>query len=134
VPYVFVEAMIEARNRAGMTQADVAAGMGKQPSVARIESGGNVRSETKRYAHATRSRVRVVFELKSRIDLPDTPERPPLGGTASIYRGRSDALPSPYPFRAITVCPAAVLPPTATAGSNPAGRYTSTREPNLIMP
>ena len=62
--YALVEAMIAARTRAGMSQADVARAMGvSQPRVARIESGKNVSFETlKRYAHATGSKVKVGME------------------------------------------------------------------------
>ncbi len=44
--YALIEAMIEARTPANMTQADVAKAMGvSQPRVARIESGKNVSLE-----------------------------------------------------------------------------------------
>jgi len=59
--FALVASMIDARARAGMSQADVAAAMGvSQPRVARIESGKNVSIETlKRYAKATGSKLKI---------------------------------------------------------------------------
>lgn len=59
--FALVEAMIEARVQANMTQADVARAMGvSQPRVARIESGKNVSLATlRRYARATGGRLTI---------------------------------------------------------------------------
>jgi transcriptional regulator with XRE-family HTH domain len=62
--FALVEAMIEARAQANMTQADVAQAMGvSQPRVARIESGKNVSLETlRRYAKATGGKLKIAIE------------------------------------------------------------------------
>lgn len=62
--FVLIEAMIEARTQANMTQADVAQAMGvSQPRVARIESGKNVSLETlRRYAKATGGKLKISIE------------------------------------------------------------------------
>jgi transcriptional regulator with XRE-family HTH domain len=57
--------LIEARARAGLTQAEVAERMGtSQSTVARLESGGAKPSLStlKRYAKATGARVRIALE------------------------------------------------------------------------
>lgn len=61
--FSIAQAMIRARSRAGLTQADVAQRMGiSQPRVARIESGSNVSLDIlKRYAAATGSKLMVDF-------------------------------------------------------------------------
>lgn len=61
--FALIAAMIDARSKAGLTQAQVAERMGvKQPVVARIEGGSNVSFNTlKRYAHATGCKVKVEF-------------------------------------------------------------------------
>ena len=54
--FALIAALLDARSKAGLTQAQVAERMGvKQPVVAKIESGrSNVSFDTiKRYAHAT---------------------------------------------------------------------------------
>ena len=59
-----IGAMLDARQRAGLTQAQVAERMGvKQPVVAKLEGGkSNVSFDTlKRYAHATGCKVKVEF-------------------------------------------------------------------------
>jgi transcriptional regulator with XRE-family HTH domain len=61
--------LIEARSRAGFTQADVAERMGtSQSTVARLESGGAKPSLStlKRFAQATGARVRITLEPKRR--------------------------------------------------------------------
>lgn len=62
--FSLIEAMIDARTQANMTQADVAKAMGvNQPRVAHIESGKNVSLETlRRYAKATGGRIKIVIE------------------------------------------------------------------------
>lgn len=62
--FALVEAMVEARTQANMTQADVAKAMGvSQPRVARIESGKNVSLETlRRYAKATGGKLKISIE------------------------------------------------------------------------
>ena len=61
--FALIAALIDARSKAGLTQAQVAERMGvKQPVVARIEGGSNVSFNTlKRYAHATGCKVKVEF-------------------------------------------------------------------------
>ena len=62
------EAMIEARIRHSLTQQQIAERMGtSQAAIARIESGkGNPSLKTlQRYAEATGSRLRIVFEQAS---------------------------------------------------------------------
>ena len=59
--------LIEARARAGLTQAEVAERMGtSQSTVARLESGGAKPSLStlKRFAQATGARVRIALEPK----------------------------------------------------------------------
>lgn len=61
--------LIEARSRAGLTQADVAERMGtSQSTVARLESGGAKPSLStlRRFAKATGARVRIKVEPKPR--------------------------------------------------------------------
>jgi transcriptional regulator with XRE-family HTH domain len=61
--------LIEARSRAGLTQAEVAERMGtSQSTVARLESGGAKPSLStlKRFAQATGARVRIALEPKRR--------------------------------------------------------------------
>lgn len=62
--FALIGAMLDARQKAGLTQAQVAERMGvKQPVVAKIEGGkSNVSFDTlKRYAHATGCKVKVEF-------------------------------------------------------------------------
>jgi len=62
--FSLIAAMLDARQKAGLTQAQVAERMGvKQPVVAKIEGGrSNVSIDTlKRYAHATGCKLKVVF-------------------------------------------------------------------------
>jgi transcriptional regulator with XRE-family HTH domain len=63
--FALASAMIAARARAGLTQAELAKRMGTtQPVVARLE-GGRVRPSTRtleRFARATGSRLKVSFE------------------------------------------------------------------------
>jgi len=62
--FALIAAMLDARQKSGLTQAQVAERMGvKQPVVAKIESGkSNVSFDTlKRYAHATGCKVKVEF-------------------------------------------------------------------------
>ncbi|MBF0482835.1 MAG: helix-turn-helix transcriptional regulator [Desulfovibrionaceae bacterium] len=62
--YNLVEAMLDARQQAGLTQAQVAERMGvKQPVVAKMEGGkSNVSLDTlKRYAKATGTKIKVEF-------------------------------------------------------------------------
>lgn len=61
--FALIAALIDARSKAGLTQAQGAERMGvKQPVVARIEAGSNVSFNTlKRYAHATGCKVKVEF-------------------------------------------------------------------------
>lgn len=62
--FSLIGAMLDARSKAGLTQAQVAERMGvKQPVVAKIEGGkSNVSFDTlKRYAHATGCKVKVEF-------------------------------------------------------------------------
>lgn len=61
--------LIEARARAGLTQAEVADRMGtSQSTVARLESGGAKPSLStlKRFAQATGARVRITLEANSK--------------------------------------------------------------------
>ncbi len=61
--------LIEARARAGLTQAEVASRMGtSQSTVARLESGGAKPSLStlKRFAQATGARVRITVEASPR--------------------------------------------------------------------
>ena len=63
--FVLIAAMLDARRKAGLSQAQVAERMGvKQPVVAKLEGGkSNMSFDTlKRYAHATGCKVRVTFE------------------------------------------------------------------------
>ena len=63
--FALASALIEARSRAGMTQAQVAAAMGTtQAVIARLE-GGRVKPSTRtleRFARATGTRLRIRFE------------------------------------------------------------------------
>ena len=62
--FSLIAAMLDARQKAGLTQAQVAERMGvKQPVVAKIEGGrANVSIDTlKRYAHATGCKIKVEF-------------------------------------------------------------------------
>jgi DNA-binding XRE family transcriptional regulator len=63
--FALASALIEARSRAGMTQAQVAEAMGTtQAAVARLE-GGRVKPSTRtleRFAKATGTRLRILFE------------------------------------------------------------------------
>lgn len=62
--FSLIAAMLDARQKAGLTQAQVAERMGvKQPVVAKIEGGrSNVSIDTlKRYAHATGCTIKVEF-------------------------------------------------------------------------
>lgn len=62
--FALIAAMLDARQKAGLTQAQVAERMGvKQPVVAKIEGGkSNVSFDTlKRYAHATGCKIKVDF-------------------------------------------------------------------------
>lgn len=72
--FAFASAMIEARAGADMTQEQVAAAMGTtQAVVARLESGRAMPSTRtlKRFAKATRTRLRVTFE-PDKQDLTET--------------------------------------------------------------
>jgi len=62
--FSIAQAMIQARSRAGLTQAQVAERMGiSQPRVARIESGSNVSLDIlRRYAAATGSKLTLDFQ------------------------------------------------------------------------
>jgi len=63
--FTLIAAMLDARRKAGLSQAQVAERMGvKQPVVAKLEGGkSNMSFDTlKRYAHATGCKVRVTFE------------------------------------------------------------------------
>jgi transcriptional regulator with XRE-family HTH domain len=65
--------LIEARARAGLTQADVAERMGtSQSTVARLEGGGArpSLSTLKRFAQATGARVRITLEPKRKSKRP----------------------------------------------------------------
>lgn len=68
--FSLIEAMIEARSRANMTQADVAKAMGvTQPQIVRIESGKNVSLKSlRRYAKATGSTLKIVLESTTSED------------------------------------------------------------------
>ncbi len=70
--YVLASAVIDARNRAGLTQKALAERMGTtQPVVARLESG-RVRPSLRtleRLARATRSRLRIRFEPQRKSKL-----------------------------------------------------------------
>ena len=59
--FSIVEALIQARIRARMTQAEVAQAMGvSQPAIARIESGKSISLKTlRRYAKATGSKLKI---------------------------------------------------------------------------
>jgi len=63
--FALASALIEARSRAGMTQAQVAAAMGTtQAVIARLE-GGRIKPSTRtleRFAKATGTRLRIRFE------------------------------------------------------------------------
>jgi ribosome-binding protein aMBF1 (putative translation factor) len=67
--FALASALIEARGRAGMTQAQVAAAMGTtQAVIARLE-GGRVKPSTRtleRFAKATGTRLRIRFEPHDR--------------------------------------------------------------------
>jgi ribosome-binding protein aMBF1 (putative translation factor) len=67
--FALASALIEARSRAGMTQAQVAAAMGTtQAVIARLE-GGRVKPSTRtleRFAKATGTRLRIRFEPHDR--------------------------------------------------------------------
>lgn len=68
--YALASALMEARSRAGMTQAEVAQAMGTtQAVVARLESGGSLPSTRTlaRFARATRSRLRISFEPEREV-------------------------------------------------------------------
>lgn len=72
--YALMEALMDARSKAGMTQADVARAMGTtQAAVARLESGRTLPSTRtlKRFANATGTRLRISFERPKA-----TPSRP----------------------------------------------------------
>lgn len=63
--FALANAMIEARRRAGLTQEELAARMNtSQSAVARMESGRTFPSGStlKRFARATRSRLKISFE------------------------------------------------------------------------
>jgi DNA-binding XRE family transcriptional regulator len=65
--FTLASAMIEARSNAGISQGEIAARMHtSQPTVARLEGGqGNPSLSTlRRYAAATGTRLRIVFEPK----------------------------------------------------------------------
>lgn len=65
--FTLTKALIEARSRAGLTQAEVARRMKTtQAVVARLESGGSQPSTRtlERFARATGNRLRIVFEPK----------------------------------------------------------------------
>lgn len=67
--FALASQLIEARSRAGLTQAEVAERMGtSQSTVARLESGTAKPSLStlKRFAQATGARVRVTLEAKPR--------------------------------------------------------------------
>lgn len=59
--FAVAEALIKARAKAGMTQAELAVALGvKQPAVARIEAGKNVSLKTlEKYAKALGCRVKI---------------------------------------------------------------------------
>jgi len=66
--FALASQLIEARSRAGLTQAEVAERMGtSQSTVARLESGTATPSLStlKRFAQATGARVRITLEAKS---------------------------------------------------------------------
>jgi len=70
--FVLASAVIEARNRAGLTQQALAKRMGTtQPVVARLESGRVPPSlrTLERLARATRSHLRIRFEPQRKRDL-----------------------------------------------------------------
>ena len=63
--FALIEALIQARARAGLSQAEVARRMGTtQSAIARLESGRVTPSlhTLRRYAEATGARVRIVLE------------------------------------------------------------------------
>jgi transcriptional regulator with XRE-family HTH domain len=67
--FALASQLIDARSRAGLTQAEVAERMGtSQSTVARLESGGAKPSLStlKRFAQATGARVRITLEPKRR--------------------------------------------------------------------
>jgi transcriptional regulator with XRE-family HTH domain len=67
--FALASQLIEARSRAGMTQAEVAERMGtSQSTVARLESGTAKPSLStlKRFADATGARVRITLETRPR--------------------------------------------------------------------
>ncbi len=61
--YAIIHALIDARSKAGLTQAQVAARMGiSQPAIARIESGSNISVKTlSRYATAVGRAIQINF-------------------------------------------------------------------------
>lgn len=67
--FALTQAMIDARARAGLTQAEVAKRMNTtQAVIARLESGGSLPSTRtlERFAKATGSRLRITFEAEAR--------------------------------------------------------------------
>lgn len=62
--FSIAQAMIRARGRAGLTQAEVAKRMGvSQPRIAKIEAGTNVSLDIlRRYAAATGSKLKLDFQ------------------------------------------------------------------------
>jgi transcriptional regulator with XRE-family HTH domain len=71
--FALASQLIEARTRAGLTQAQVAERMGtSQSTIARLESGTAKPSiaTLKRYAHATGARVRITLEPSRRPKRP----------------------------------------------------------------
>jgi transcriptional regulator with XRE-family HTH domain len=67
--FALASQLIEARSRAGLTQAELAQRMGtSQSTVARLESGTATPSLStlRRFAQATGARVRITLEPKSR--------------------------------------------------------------------
>lgn len=67
--FALASQLIEARSRAGLTQAELAKRMGtSQSTVARLESGAAKPSLStlKRFAQATGARVRITLEVKPR--------------------------------------------------------------------
>ncbi len=65
--FALAHQLIDARTRAGLTQAEVASRMGtSQSTVARLESGGAKPSLStlKRFAQATGARVRITLEAR----------------------------------------------------------------------
>jgi transcriptional regulator with XRE-family HTH domain len=71
--FALASQLIEARARAGLTQAEVAEKMGtSQSTIARLESGTATPSLStlKRFAQATGARVRITLEAKPRSKKP----------------------------------------------------------------